>query len=89
MQREHPAAGRRVIIPYRLSSFTCADLTSYRLNISKLMAEKVIEGAFPLHDYDSLKSLQIRWLNMLSAPWNQVRRLRIHYFVFAAHSYPC
>ena len=30
-----------------------------RLNIEKLMNDRVIKGAFPLHDYDQLKSLQM------------------------------
>lgn len=28
-------------------------------------------GAFPLHEYEALKRLQQRWLNLLGAPWTQ------------------
>jgi anoctamin-10/anoctamin-7 len=41
------------------------------LNISKLVAEKVVLAAFPLHDYDSLKDLQRQWLDLHSPPWRQ------------------
>ncbi len=28
-------------------------------------------AAFPLHEYDMLKRLQIKWLNLFGAPWTQ------------------
>lgn len=41
------------------------------LNISKLIASKAVLAAFPLHDYEELKSLQLRWLNLYDPPWKQ------------------
>lgn len=36
-----------------------------------LLFKKAILAAFPLHDYDTLNTLQRRWLNLISAPSKQ------------------
>lgn len=41
------------------------------LNISKLIASKVVLAAFPLHDYDDLHTLQSKWLSLFDPPWKQ------------------
>jgi hypothetical protein len=41
------------------------------LNILDLVNSKTILGAFPLHDFEELKTLQIKWLDFFSPPWKQ------------------
>ncbi len=41
------------------------------LNIGRLVAKKAVLAAFPLHNFDELNQLQLRWLNLLAPPWKQ------------------
>lgn len=41
------------------------------ININLLLSKGVYLAAFPLQEYDSLKDLQKKWLNVYSGPWNQ------------------
>lgn len=46
------------------------------LNLSLMLTKPSLKApallaAFPLHDYEMLKRLQLKWLNMYGPPWTQ------------------
>jgi hypothetical protein len=41
------------------------------LNILSLVDSKTIIAAFPIHDFEELKTLQLKWLNLFAPPWQQ------------------
>ncbi len=41
------------------------------LNILSLVDSKIFLAAFPIHDFEELKTLQLKWLNLFAPPWQQ------------------
>lgn len=41
------------------------------LNILSLVDSKIILAAFPIHDFEELKTLQLKWLSLFAPPWQQ------------------
>jgi hypothetical protein len=50
------------------------------LNLNRMLYEKCLEGAFPLHDYPELQVLADEWLNLLAWPSNQPFQKIVDYF---------
>lgn len=41
------------------------------MNLREMVVKKAVLGQFPLHDYDELKVLQMKWLKLYAYPWSQ------------------
>jgi anoctamin-10/anoctamin-7 len=63
------------------------------LNIIKMLDQKVVLAAFPMHDYEQLKKLQVKWLNLTGLPGSMpIEAIREYfgeriglYFVYLQH----